>query len=337
MRQSSDFTFGITVAVLIIVLSLCATAQTRVRLATLAPRGTVYHQALQAMGEKWSKAPGGVTLTVYTDGNMGNEAAMVQRMRIGQIQAALLTATGMAEIDQSVTALQNMPMMFRSVDEVQYVRDQLRADLEKRFMDKGFVILCWGDTGWVRFFSKKPAVKAEDFKSMKMFVTASDHKQVEIMQRSGYKPVPLDWSDALTGLQTGMIDAVPTAPIVALAGQYYTVTKNMVDVKWVPLVGGLVMTRKAWDAIPAGSRDQVKKAAEEAGLEIIRRSREEEVAAIDAMKKRGMQVQPLTPAQESDWRKTAETFYPNIRGNLVPAEMFDRVQTTLTQYRAMKK
>jgi TRAP-type C4-dicarboxylate transport system substrate-binding protein len=322
-------------AVLMIALPLSAIAQSKIRLATLAPRGTVYHQALQAMGEKWSKAPGGgVALTVYTDGNMGNEAAMVQRMRIGQIQAALLTTIGMSEIDQSVTALQNMPMMFRTVEEVQYVRGQLRAELEKKFLDKGFVILCWGDTGWVRFFSKRPAVKADDFKAMKLFVTAGDQKQVDIMLKAGYHPVPLDWTDALTGLQTGMVDAVPTAPIVALAGQYYTVTKNMLDVKWAPLAGGLVMTRKAWDALPAGAREQVKKAAEEAGLEIERRSREEEGAAIEAMKKRGLQVQSLNNAQEADWRKTAEAFYPIIRGNLVPAEMFDKVQSLLAQYRA---
>ena len=49
-----------------------------------------------------------------------------------------------------------MPMMFRSMDELDYVRDQLRPELEKRLLDKGFVTLFWGDAGWARLFSKEP-------------------------------------------------------------------------------------------------------------------------------------------------------------------------------------
>jgi TRAP-type C4-dicarboxylate transport system substrate-binding protein len=312
-----------------------ASAQTRIRLATLAPRGTVYHQALQVMAEKWKQAPGGgAQLTIYTDGTMGTEPEMIRRMRIGQIQAALITTIGMAEIDHSVTALQDMPMMFRDMDEVGYVREQLRPELERRLADKGFVVLGWGDTGWVRFFSKRGATRPDDFKSMKMFATASDQNQIEIMKSAGYRPVPLEWTDALTSLQTGMVEAIPTAPIVALGGQYYTVANHMLEVNWAPLVGGLVMTKKAWDALPAASRDAIRKAAEEAGLEIQRRSRAEERDAVEAMKKRGLQVHPLTPQLEDEWRRTAAGFYPLIRGRIVPADMFDKVQTILAQYRA---
>lgn len=312
-----------------------ASAQTRIRLATLAPKGTVYHQALQQMAEKWRVAPGGgATLTIYTDGTMGTEPEMVRRMRVGQIQAALLTTIGMAEIEKSVTALQDMPMMFRSLDEVGYVRSQLRADIEKRFLDKGFVVLGWGDTGWVRFFASKPATRPEDFKAMKLLVSASDHDQIEIMKSAGYHPVPLEWTDVLTGLQTGLIDSVPTAPIVALGGQYYTVAKHMVEVNWAPLVGGLVITKKAWESLPQQSRDAMQKAAEEAAQEIQRRSRIEDKEAVEAMKKRGLEVHPLTPQLEADWQKTAEAFYPKIRGTIVPADLFDRVQQILQQYRA---
>src|SRR5438552_13756445 len=99
------------------------------------------HQVLQAMGENWRIASrGSVLLTVYPDGTMGGEAEVVRRMRIGQIQAAMLTATGLSEIDRSVTALEDMPMMFRSLDEVSYVREKLRPTIERRLRDKGFVL-----------------------------------------------------------------------------------------------------------------------------------------------------------------------------------------------------
>jgi TRAP-type C4-dicarboxylate transport system substrate-binding protein len=338
----NDYGNRITVVVFIAVLFWLAfcprvSAQTRVRLATLAPRGTVYHQALQAMAEKWRSAPhGGVALTIYTDGTMGTEPDMIRRMRIGQIQAALVTAIGLNEIDHSVNALQSMPMMFRSEEEVMYAREQLRPELEKRFSDKGFIVLAWGDTGFVHFFSKRPALHPDDFKSMKMFSTASDNDQIEIMKSAGYRPVPLEWSDVLTGLQTGLVDAVPTAPMVALGGQYYTVARHMLAVNWVPLVGGLVITKKAWDALPDDAKDQLRQAAVTAALEIQKRSHEEEREAIAAMQKRGLEVHPVTPAVTEEWQKMAEDLYPKVRGSLVPAETFDKVQRMLSQYRSMQ-
>src|SRR3972149_10975885 len=94
----------------------------RVGLGTLAPRGSSYYKHLQAMGEKWRKAPGGgVQLTIYPDGTMGGEADMVRRMRLGQLQAGMLTAGGLADIEPAVRGLQNLPMMFRPLGEVGYI------------------------------------------------------------------------------------------------------------------------------------------------------------------------------------------------------------------------
>ena len=103
--------------------SLQAQTPARVRMATLAPKGTSVHQALLAMGGKWKQAAGGgVSLTVYTDGSMGDEPDMVRRMRVGQLQAGTLTVQGLTDIDDSVTALQNIPMLFQSFEEIDYVQ-----------------------------------------------------------------------------------------------------------------------------------------------------------------------------------------------------------------------
>ena len=309
-------------------------AKSRIRLATLLPSGTSYHHILQEMGENWRKATGGeVLLTIYPDGTMGSEAEMVRRMRVGQLQAATLSVTGLSEIDPSVSALQKMPMMFRSLDEVEYVRSKLTPELDRRLLEKGFVVLCWGDAGWVRFFSRERAERPHDFKKMKMFVGAGDNSQVDIMKAAGYRPVPLEWSDALTGFQTGLIDAAPTVPFHALANQYYTVARHLLEVNWVPLVGATVITKRAWDALPPPWREALAQAAAEAGRKIQARSREESNESVEAMKKRGLQVHAISPALEAEWRRVAEEFYPKIRGAIVPAEMFDEVQRLLAGYR----
>jgi TRAP-type transport system periplasmic protein len=309
----------------------------KIRLGTLAPRGTSWHRSLLEMGEKWRAAQGaGAAFIVYTDGSQGGEADMVRRMRVGQLNAALLSVVGLTEIDDSVSALQKMPMVFRSWDELDYLREKLRPTLEKRFLDKGFVVLLWGDAGWVRFFSKEPALRPGDYRRMKMFAWAGDNPQVDIMKSLGYQPVVLEIADILPGLQTGMINMVPSTPFYALVGQFYSHAPHMLDMNWVPIVGAVVITRKAWDAmLPAGQK-ALREAADATGVQLRAISRRENDESVEAMKKRGLKVQPVTPEIEAEWRKVAEQAYPMIRGNMVPAELFDEVQRQLREYRAIK-
>jgi hypothetical protein len=110
------------------------------------------------VGEAWKKSHSGTTrFNVFTDGSQGGEAEMVRRMRIGQLQAALLSVVGLREIEPSIAALQNLPLAFRSWEELDYVREKMRPSMEKKFLEKGYVVLAWGDAGWVRFFSKQAA------------------------------------------------------------------------------------------------------------------------------------------------------------------------------------
>ena len=315
-------------------LPFVVSAQTRIRLATLVPSGTSYHHSLQAMGAKWKQASGGtVSLTIYADGTMGGEPEIVRRMRIGQLQAAVLTVAGLSEIDPSVGALQKMPLMFRSLDEAAYVRAKLSPDLERRLAEKGFVVLFWTDAGWVRFFSKEPGTLPQDFKKMKVLVSAGDTDESEAVKAVGYNPVLLEWSDALTGLQTGMVDAIPTVPLHALTSQFYQVTHHMLEVNWVPLVGALIVTRPTWDALSTAEQESMLHAAAECGQEFQNQGRQESQEAVEAMKKRGLQVHALSPEAEKEWSQFAETTYPKVRGHMVPADMFDKVVEILRDYR----
>src|ERR1051325_1633158 len=241
----------------------------RINLGTLAPRGSTYHQSLQAMAEKWKQAPGGgVRLVIYPDGTQGGETDMVRLMRVGSLHAGLLTAVGLAEIERGVTGLQNPPMMFRDFDEFEFVNDKLRPMREKRLANKGFVVLFWVDAGWVRYFSKEPMLTPDDMKKRKVFVWAGNTAQVDIMKKHGYHPVPLETGEILPGLQTGLIDAVPAPPVFALGTQIDTRAPHMLDIRWAPLVGPCVIKKGSWEKIPAATRQALLHSAAEAGKEI---------------------------------------------------------------------
>lgn len=319
---------------------MAAASTIRIKLATVAPKDTSYHRILLEMGERWRKATSGqIDLVIYPGGTQGGEADTLRRMAVGELQAGMLSAGGLTAIDPAVGAVQEIPMLFRTLDEQEYVRERLRPDLEKRLLAKGFVALFWGDSGWVRFFTRSAATRPGDFKSLKIYVTATDAaKQMQIMQALGYHPVPLEWADVLIQMQTGGIDAVPTVPILALAGQYYTVAKHMTEINWVPVVGATVITQRAWDAIPPGHRDAMRAAAAEAGRKIQEASRLESDQAVATMKtKLNVQVHTVTPAVEDEWRAFAESVYPNIRGTMVPADIFDRARRLVEEYRAARR
>lgn len=309
----------------------------KIKLGTLAPKDSSPHNILKTMAESWRNAPGGgAQLIMFTDGTQGGEADMVRRMRIGQLQAAMLTAGGLADIDDSVACLQMMPLVFRSLDELDFVSGKMRATLEKRLSDKGFVVLFWTDAGWVKFFSRRPAVFPDDLKSQKLFAGAADNKALDIMKAAGYQPVPLEAMDIVPGLKTGLIDAVPAPPFFALAGQLYDSASHMLDMNWVPLVGACVVTKKTWEKLPAATQKALLVAAEKAGGEIRAQARKEMTESVAAMKKRGLTVHALTPDAEVAWRRVAESTYPKIRGRIVPAELFDEVNRALAEYRAGK-
>ena len=309
-------------------------APTRIRLGTLAPQGTSYHRILQEMGERWRTASGGqVQLTVYA-GTMGSELELVRRMRLGQLQAATVTVIGLREIDPGVGALQLIPMMFRTLEEVEYVRSRLEPVLAKRLAERGFAVLFWADAGWVRYFSRQPVVRPEEFKKLKVFVTAGDNEQIDLMRSAGYSPVALEWSDALTALQTGMVDVIPTIPYFALAMQFHTVASHMLELNWLPLVGATIINQKTWGALSPQTQAALRMAAEEAGKQFQARGRAESDEAVQAMQKRGLKVATLPAGVEAEWRRTSEAFYPRIRGKMVPADMFDEVVRLLAEYRA---
>ncbi len=312
-------------------------ADKQFRVATLAPKNSLYHRQLMELGEVWRTAQGGnAKYLIYPDGSQGGEAELARRMRIGQLQGALLSVVGLREIEPSISALQNMPLLFKSWDEVDYVREKMRPAMEKKFLEKGFVVLAWGDAGWVRFFSKEAAFRPDDFKRMKFFAWGSEPEQQQIMKSLGYTPVPLETSDILPSIQTGMINVVPSTPYFALASQVFSTAPNMLDINWAPIVGALVITKKTWDDMSPEVQQTMRTASDKAGVQLRTQARREVDEAVDAMKKRGLVVNRPNAAQMQEWNELAEKLYPRIRGVMVPADTFDEVFLHLKAYRAAK-
>ncbi len=309
-------------------------AAVRVNLGTLAPRGSSYFQVLQSMGEQWRAQ--GVKLVIYPDGTQGSEADMVRLMRVGTLQAGLLTATGLAEIDPAVTVLQSYPLLFRDWDELAYVLDHLRPLLASRLEKQGFIALFWGGAGWLRYFFKERVTTIAQLHQTKVFLWSVATEQQRIMREMGWTPVPLETADILQGLATGQITGVSVPPIFALVSQFEKRVPFMIDLNYAPLVGACVIRRELWDKLTETQRSALQEAARTAGSEIERRTRVESDQAVAKMQSQGLTVYSLTPEQRTAWQAEADQYQKQVRGRIVPAELHDQIFRLVAEYRAAR-
>jgi TRAP-type C4-dicarboxylate transport system substrate-binding protein len=308
-----------------------------VKMATLAPEGSSWYRVLQEMGEEWRKASDGtVTLRIYPGGVAGDEDAMIRKMRIGQIQAAAITGIGLAYLEPSFYAL-HIPMMYASDEEFDYVRDRYAPVLERKMEEKGFIVLNWGDAGWVHFFSKTPVVTPAEAKALKLFQWEGDTNLVQLYKETGFHPVPLSTNDLLPSLQTGMVNGFSSTPLAALAFQWFGLAPNMADLRYAPLTGATVIGKRAWEKIPPDLRPKLLDVSRRAGLRLRTEIRRLNQEALVVMVKNGLKVHKVPPEVQAQWRKMVEDVYPQVRGKIMPAEAFDTVKLYRDEYRAAQR
>lgn len=310
-----------------------AHADVRIKLGTLAPRGSTWETLLKEMGQKWSEASGGkVKLVIYAGGVAGNEGDMVKKMRIGQLQAVALTTVGMHDITPEPQAL-DVPMMIDSFDILDYVMQRLEPRLDSILDSKGYVAIGWSEVGFVRFFSTQRFSSMSDFShKAKVFGWEGDPASIEAWRAGGFSPVVMSSTDIVPSLQTGLINTVALAPLYAFTSRIFERAKYMLDMKWGVLTGATVVRKDVWDRVPAELRPQLLAISHDYSRKIAAEVRRMDADALTQMKAQGLQI--VEPTDVAAFQRAADAAYQIIRGKVVPAAMFDEVKALVAEARA---
>ncbi len=306
-----------------------------VKLATLAPKGSVFHRILTEMGNDWKEASGGkVRVKLFAGGVAGDDVDVVRKARLGTLDGGLLTSAGVSTIDKAIHCLQ-VPMAYTSFREIDYVHSKMQAELEARYDAAGFVILNWVDAGWVRFFSKTPIKTPDDLAKEKLFVWAGQDEVLEIWKSAGFNPVPLPSTEISTALQTGLVTVVPTTPQAVLLMQWNQHAPYMTEAPWAPLMGATVISKKAWEEIPEDLRPKLMEIARKAGEKLRAEARPADQRSIDAMVERGLKTVPVDAATLKAWRARLEASLDKVRGVWVPADLYDQAMKHRDAFRKL--
>ncbi|UCD37668.1 MAG: TRAP transporter substrate-binding protein DctP [Fidelibacterota bacterium] len=296
-----------------------------IKMASLAPEGSAWHQVLQDIAQDWREiSDNTVRLQIYAGGVLGDESDMVRKMRLNQVQAAALTAEGLSYIDKGIYGL-SLPLLVDNYVELDWLRSQVEPELRRRYMEKGIIVLAWADVGWVYWFTREPVRTPDDLRQLRLFTWAGDPHSPRLWKTAGFHAVSLSAVDVLPGLQTGLIDAVDSTPLTVASFQWFGITKYMTDLPWAAMTGGLIITQQVWNRIPKGLQSKLREAVEKRAQRIKNDIRYTDNDAVAVMQEHGLEVIEITETEKAQWHQLIDQYSHLLKGTLVDSIMYDRV------------
>ncbi len=325
---------GITVFFCLVFLALSVpVASLNLKIGSSAPAGTAWDDALMQMAAEWAEiSDGRVRMIIYPGGVAGTEGDMIRKMRIGQLQGAALSGIGLTKISRDMLIL-SLPSFVRSEDELSCLLEEKSGAFENLLEEKGFSLIVWQPAGWIHFFSNRPVLLPEDLMRLKLSVTAETADLEEAWKKSGFRVVPLDTQNIMTGLQTGMIDAFYNPPVMAASYQWFALAPHMCSLKIAPLLGGLVIDSRAWNRVPEELRGRLIEAARRIGDPLYDEIQQMEKRAVGVMLDNGLVVHELTDGEIRRWEDTFRKGWDTLVGDVIDRNLFNEMSTVLEEYR----
>ncbi|KPK16382.1 MAG: hypothetical protein AMJ62_05685 [Myxococcales bacterium SG8_38] len=296
----------------------------QLRIATLAPRQSGLGEAFQDLRKNLrERTQGQVELKMYHGGVAGDELTVVRKMRVGQLDGALLTSTGLGALVPQVLVLQ-APGLIRSYPELDDVRKKLAPELEALFDQAGYALISWGDSGQVRIFSKHKIQHPNDLRNVRPWVWRGSPTMQAFIDAAGANGVTLGLPEVFSALQTGMLDTVIASSIGVLSFQWHTRLKTMTKPGGGIVVGAYVIRKDKLEALPKDVQEFIRQSARDHADEIREGGRKFDDEAAQALSKR-LEMVNIWRNKEA-WEAVQRKARESLAGRLYSKSLLVRVQ-----------
>lgn len=320
---------------LLLFLGLVSTsAAMTLKIATISPDGTSWMQSMRNAAEEIKqRTEGRVKLRFYPGGVMGNDASVLRKIRVNQLHGGAISSGGLASIDPDVQ-IYSLPLLFRSYGEADRVRQQMDPVIIRQLKDKGFISYGFGEGGFAYFMSSQPIRSVNDLKQRKVWVPEGDDITRISLEALGVSPIPLPLTDVLTGLQTGLIDTIASAPVASIALQWHTKVKYLTELPVLYFTGTLVISKRAQKKLSREDQQILAEVMQETFREISKQNRKDNQNAMAALKKQGIEF--ITPSiqGQQQWRVEVRKAVDDMsRSGHFSRELYLQIQQILKRYR----
>jgi len=320
------------------IFALGAQAATVIKIATVAPDGTAWMREMRAGAEAVKKrSEGRVEIKYYPGGVMGDEPSVLRKIKIGQLQGGAFTGGEFSQTNKDAQ-IYSIPFVFRNLDEVDQVRALLDPLFKKTFESAGFEAVAISGGGFAYPMSVRDIRTKEDLKAAKVWVPQGDRIAEVAFSAAGVTPISLPLADVYTSLQTGLIDTVANTPAGAIAFQWHTKLKHMMDLPLTYVVGILVIDKKVFDALSAEDRKAVNDELGAAFAKLEKIGRDDNVQARGALEKQGVAIFTPSAAEMKSWEAVGVAARAELMAkNQITPEMNAALDKALAQVRGVAK
>ncbi len=310
-------------------------AATTLKIATLSPEGTGWMKSLRSAAERiCERTNGEVKFKIYPGGVMGDDKAVLRKMRVGQIHGAALTSGGVMQPYPDI-ALYNLPLIFRSSAEVDYVRERMDAKLMAGLREKKFVGFGLAEVGFAYPMSQYAATSVGAFRDRRVWAPDNDPGALKAYSSFNVTPIPLPIADVLTGLQTGLIDSIGTPPIGAIALQWHTQVNYAIELPLIYVYGLFTITERAFNRLNEMEQQIVTEELATAVEAVDRSSRQDNDSAQAALLAEGVEWLQPSDEEQQQWFEMADRANEKlIDDGYVSRAMYEELIAHLKQFRS---
>ncbi len=327
-------TLATAVAASLAAIAPAAADGVEVRLATLAPDGSSWMKILgKGAAEIDKKTEGRVKVKYYAGGVQGDERDVVRKMNLGQLDGAAVTSVGLSMVDESIRVLE-LPRMFNTVEELDYVADKMWPYFVKKFAGKGYKLGDRGDVGWIYFMSKSEIKNVGSLKSSKVWMWGDDSIVRAMYKKLGVSGVPLGVPEVEPNLTTGRIDACYGSPLAAVALQWNTKVKYMTSMPISFSIGATIIKTDSLNKISADDQKLMAKIAKGMQKTLRKQIRKDNDSALKQMERKGVKISATSDAMIADADKAAQDVWKELTGKVFSKDELATVLKYRDEFRA---
>ena len=304
-----------------------AHATTVVKIGTLAPADSLWaHEFKKLAAAISSDTSGELQLDFQWNGQAGDEALMVQKIRTGQLDAAAVTALGLAQTGVEDVLLFDLPGLFTSWEKLDAARDALKDEFNRLFEAKGFSVLGWGDVGELKTMTVGFEVHhPTDLRGKGVFFLQGDPIQPRVYAAiGGITPRQLSLPEILPNLEGGAISVLVVPPLAAEQLQW---TSRITHISTETLafgIGAFIASSARMQSLPPRLKEVIERRGRESSARLNRMVRNLDAQAYARLKAVKTPYSP-TDADRSEWAEIFKKVATQLRGSVFTPAMFDRI------------
>lgn len=250
-----------------------------------------------------AKSGGKITVKLFLGGTLGGDLQTVSALQGGTVEMTVLNA-GILAAQAKEFGIYDFPFLFGSPEEADAITDgPFGQKLLAKLADKNLVGLGYWELGFRHLTNSKRAVtKADEIAGLKVRVIQSPI-YIDLFTALGANAVPMPFPELYPALEQKSVDGQENPTTTIRASKFAEVQKYLTLTRHIYNPQAVLMSKKLHDSLSPAEKKLIADAMNEATTYQRGLSRVQANVALDDLKKAGMQVSELPPAEVQKLRE----------------------------------